>query len=131
MEDVIAPTTVWAVRIGVSNEDAEGTLSLEDGHLVFTLEEGLLDIPLADVRRVRRVRGSPILLVDQEEGNRVARFAFYFAKPPPLEPQGKTTRRKNRRQSMGYLGLANRDKKELVAEWAKAIEQAAGAARER
>lgn len=131
MKGVIAPTTVWAVRIGVSNEDAEGTLSLEQDHLVFTIEEGSLQIPLASVRRVRRVRGSPVMLVDQNEGGRVAKFAFFFAKPPPLEPEGRTTRRRNRRSSMSYLGMANRARKESVAKWVRAIKQAAEAAKGR
>jgi hypothetical protein len=38
---MVAPVTVWAVRIGVSNEDAEGTLTLEESHLVFDQSTGV------------------------------------------------------------------------------------------
>jgi hypothetical protein len=126
---VIASARVWAVRISVSTEDAEGTLSLETDHLIFSIEEGTLRIPLAEVTKVRRVRGSPVLMVDQmREGRDPARFAFFFVKPPPLEPEGRTSKRRTRRKSTAYLSTQNQNKKDLVKAWEEAVKKGAGEA---
>ena len=125
---MVAPVTVWAVRIGVSNEDAEGTLALEETHLVFSIAEGSLRIPLAEIGKVKRVLGSPVLMVDQK-GAKPARFAFFFVKPPPLEPQGpRQSKRKARRQGTAYLSTKNRSKKAVVVDWERDVRAAVGRA---
>lgn len=125
----IKPATVWAVRIGVSNEDAEGRLTLEDMHLVFAIEEGSLRIPLVEIKKVKRVLGSPVLMVEQH-GSTPARFAFFFVKPPPLQPEGRQTKRKVRRQGTAYLGNTNRSKKPLIVKWEREVRSAVAAAKE-
>jgi hypothetical protein len=125
---MVAPETVWAVRIGVSNEDAKGLLTLEDTHLVFSIEEGSLRIALSEITKVKRVLGSPILMVNQD-GARPAKFAFFFVKPPPLEPQKpRQTKRKVRKQGTAYLGQQNRELKPLLVAWERDIRQAIGRA---
>jgi hypothetical protein len=129
IEPMIEPVTVWAVRIGVSDRETEGRLSLEPAALVFDLanEEGALRIALRDVRKARRVRGSPILVVDSIEEKRQIRFAFYFVKPPPLVPQGRESKGRVKRKAVGYLQTANGHMKDVVREWEQAVRRAMAA----
>jgi hypothetical protein len=125
---MVAPETVWAVRIGVSNDDAKGMLTLEETHLVFAIEEGSLRIALAEITKVKRVFGSPILMVNQA-GDKPAKFAFFFVKPPPLEPQKpRQTKRKVRKQGTAYLGQSNRELKPLLIAWERDLREAIGRA---
>lgn len=126
----IQPVTVWAVRIGVSDRDAEGKLSLEPTALVFDLAdgEGTLRIALEDVRKAKRIWGSPILIVDAAEQTRPVRFAFYFVKPPPLVPQGRESKGRVKRKAVGYLQTANGRMKDTVRAWEKAVQEAVAAA---
>ena len=122
-------------------EYRKGSLDLEDRTLVFEPADDAPSrrIALTDIRKVRRLRGSPVLLVIHAAGGVVFRTAYYFAQPPPLErtqplPQErltilairKNTRRYVRRQNVGYLGMWNRQKKGLLAEWERAVRTAIG-----
>lgn len=115
-----SPATVWAVRLGASLEDTEGTLTLGDSDLVFAAEDGELRIPLETIRRAKRIRGSPVLRVEQQSSEGRADFAFYFSKPPPL-PGPHESKRKTRRRAVGYLGMSNRERKSLLKKWESAI----------
>jgi hypothetical protein len=133
--------TVWMVELspGLAQE-RRGILSLQPDAIVFEAIDGSEDlrIPLAHVRRARRLRGSPVLLVAHDAGGRSARTAFYFVQPPPLEdfrgegeperpaPLGfrKSSRRRARRQNIGYLGMWNRQLKVDIEEWERAIRDA-------
>ncbi|HZD80328.1 MAG TPA: hypothetical protein VE646_09855 [Actinomycetota bacterium] len=136
------PITVWAVELGRSPNDRKGTLTLREDGLHFEPGDGSreISIALAELRKVRRLRGSPVLMVAHLEEGRIRRTAFYFVQPPPLEPSrdqppervpnlfssmGKHSRRRIRRDNAGYLGLWNREKKRAVAEWADAVRAAA------
>jgi hypothetical protein len=134
------PTTVWAVDlIREPKNDREGILSLQPEHLVFEPRaEGSspLRIPLSSIKRARRLRGSPVLLVIHDRNGFTAETAFYFVQPPPLEPVvsrgerltplsfARSSKRRARRQNVGYLGMSNRDRREQVAEWARAVSEA-------
>lgn len=137
--------TVWVVQLrrGLTRERS-GRLSLEPDALAFAADDGSghVRIALGDVRRARRLRGSPVLLVAHEVHGRTERTAFYFAQPPPLEalvgerperpsplPFGRGGRRKARRQNVGYLGTWNRELKADVAEWERAVREAVRGAR--
>lgn len=125
--------TVWAVRLERGPlRETKGTLTLEADALVFRSADGSTDqrIPFADLRKTRRVVGSPVLIVAESANGEVVRTAFYFIQPPPLEPAGRTSRRKNRRQGATYLGSYNRTKKREIQEWERALRIAAQAARE-
>jgi len=127
----------WHVRLakGAGMHDTKGWLSLTDGAIRFA-DEGESDellIPFAEVRKVRRVVGSPIILVIHEEGGRRIETAFYFVKPPPLKPPATTSmtrgmfgspKRKNRRRGAAYLGQANQDYVDEVKTWQKRIREA-------
>lgn len=132
---MISPRKMWAVRVGAAMEGAEGTLTLTDRALEFELvdEEGSIQIPLADIRRAKRVRGSPILLVDTDRSpdgkDTPARFAFYAVEPPSLRPQGRETKGKVRRHAIVYLQSANSRHKEELDGWERELRAAVEAAR--
>ena len=91
-------------------------------------------IALHDVAKVRRLRGSPVLMVERSTSSGAHKTAFYFAQPPPLatllgapveKPGGlaafRNPKRKARRDNVGYLGLMNREKKAALSEWVRAV----------
>jgi hypothetical protein len=135
--------TVWMVELspGLATQERRGTLSLQPDVIAFVPSDGSEDvrIPLTQVRKARRLRGSPVLVVTHDAGGRAVRTAFYFAQPPPLEdlrgegaerpaPLGfrKSSRRRARRQNIGYLGTWNRQLKADIEEWEQAIRHAVG-----
>ena len=142
---MLGTVRVWAVELGPSSrlDEREGVLSLGDDSLRFAAmdDAGDLAIPLADVVKVRRLRGSPVLLIVHGRLGQERRTAFYFAQPPPLtaflEGQAERTtlatlrnpRRKARRQNVGYLGVMNRTRKAQLVEWERSVRAAAQAAR--
>jgi hypothetical protein len=133
---------VWAVELakGVEPDEIKGTLELSETALLFTpLDETRtgLRIALTDIRKVRRLRGSPVLMVERTMPAGSRRTAFYFAQPPPLNallgtrperPSGlaafRSPKRKARRDNVNYLGLTNREKKQTLAEWVRAVREA-------
>lgn len=139
------PVTVWAVELvpGARPEEVRGSLALEADALVFTpRDEASMArrLPLATLVKVRRLRGSPVLMVVREEGGAQARTAFYFVQPPPLDrPETpprpgflgfqRNVERKARRQNLGYFGVWNRKKKVIVREWERAVRSALRGAR--
>jgi hypothetical protein len=136
---VPTPVTVWAVELdrGSSLQDHQGTLSLEGGTLEFRPREDgrpTLRIRAADVTKLKRLRASPVLMVQHRNGERIQRTAFYFIQPPPIDPQpatlptspfsfGRTSKRRARRVNATYLGAGNRQKKLEVREWEGALRQ--------
>ena len=144
---MLRPVTVWAVELGpeIPPDEIKGALALEGDTLTFTPGTGdhpPLGIPLGSIAKVRRLRGSPVLMVIHGRGAGTRRTAFYFAQPPPLglltgqtteRPRGglaafHNPRRKARRDNLGYLGVVNREKKAQVSEWVRAVRAAAGVA---
>jgi hypothetical protein len=138
-----ASITVWIVPLGrgAPMEGVKGSLTIVEDELRFTPAD---DPPavrrwaLAEVTRARRVRGSPVLLVESAGGTK--RVAFYFVQPPPLEvpeptrpaitPFGRPSKRRVRRRNATYLGMANRDLRELLREWERRVRAAVEAAKE-
>jgi hypothetical protein len=139
--------TVWEVELGKpeSSEEVKGTLELSHTDLIFTPRDEArpnVKIPLGEITKVKRLRGSPVLMVLRETASGQERIAFYFAQPPPIgaiqgEPVERRTgisafrnpKRQARRDNISYLGLMNRENKAALKEWAKAVDAAAGKAR--
>ncbi|HSJ49686.1 MAG TPA: hypothetical protein VLA90_00165 [Actinomycetota bacterium] len=140
-----APVTVWRVELdaGGSFDEVRGSLSLSDDAVVFTPRDDPdrgRRYPLREVERVRRLLGSPVLILVRATTHGQRRTAFYFVPPPPLEapeaPERPSLlgvrgggRRRSRRKNVSYLGYMNREKKPLVREWQRRIGRAAAAAR--
>ena len=130
--------TAWHVRLakGTGMHDTKGWLSLTDEAIRFVdaRETDELQIPFRNVRKVRRVVGSPIILVVHDEDGTRIETAFYFVQPPPLNPPatgsltrsmfGSSPKRKNRRRGAAYLGQANQDHRQDVKHWHRRIREA-------
>lgn len=143
---MIEQAVVWMVPlVHGSTEEHRGTLTLEPPDLVFT-DRGEIErvaIPLAEIRRAKRIRGSPIMMLTIGEGAARREVAFYFAPPPPLKSQPKPldrqrlapfggvrdadkTTKKVMRTNVSYLHQANASKKAEIEDWLKAIREASG-----
>lgn len=134
--------TVWAVELAkdAAPEEVKGTLELDLEGLLFTPSEEtrtVLRIAVGEVQKVRRLRGSPVLMVERITPIGTRRTAFYFVQPPPLgtllgeaveRPSGlaafRSPKRKARRDNVNYLGLMNREKKATLDAWVRAVKDA-------
>jgi hypothetical protein len=139
--------TVWAVELGrgASLQEHKGTLSVSEDAVVFAPrkeEASALRIPFGDVAKVKRLRGSPVLLLEHGHSGRPSQTAFYFVQPPPIEPPegsatlrptpfsfGRSSKRRVRRQNVSYLGAWNREKKAQLREWEQQIRERVALAR--
>ena len=120
-----AATNVWAVRAG-STEDVACSMTLEGSDLVLSSETTVERIPLSAVRRTRRVRGSPVLVVRLEGEGLPPRILLYFSRPPPLPGAQEIGRRRARRRNVTYLGTRGTELKREIREWVRAIREGAG-----
>jgi len=138
--------TVWAVELGkdVEPDETKGTLELASQALLFSPNDETrpaVRLPVSEIVKVRRLKGSPVLMVERTTASGPRRTAFYFVQPPPLSallgtsverPSGlaafRNPRRKARRDNVGYLGTTNREKKAALNEWVRAVRTAAARA---
>jgi hypothetical protein len=141
-------TTVWMVRLdrGQVEDDVRGTLELEPDAVVFTeAHTGFQHrIPITEMQRPKRVKGSPILMVSHATSGDVRRVAFYFSQPPPLRPPEpgsmslpesglagrpagpfaafrRSSKRRHMRTNLGYLTTANAGHKAVIQAWVDEI----------
>jgi len=146
MRPVPEPTIVWMVRLGpgVPPDDVRGKLRLGATALEFDSARpgGDARIDYADILRTKRIRGSPVLLIDHEREGDKQRTAFYFAQPPPLTaPAGSPTsvppgpltpfrraaptKRQVTRMNLGYLRSTSVANGGLLREWERAVKERA------
>ena len=95
------------------------------------------------IRRAKRIKGSPVLLVDWRKDGEDRKTAFYFSQPPPLdavprsptiEPRGALgpftratpSKRQVARMNLGYLRSTSATNKKVVRAWAEAVTERAG-----
>jgi hypothetical protein len=138
------------VELDRSPDDVEGTLTLDGDAIRFAPAEGdaTRAIVLTDVSRVKRIWGSPVLMVHSVEDGVRHVTAFYFLKPPPLHPPADEkddappptligpfnrdrppSKRKQRRNNAGYLSSASSVVGDQVRAWLKELRAAIAAAR--
>lgn len=132
------PTRVWMVPLGRNKlQEIAGTLSLGDEALVFEDKDASFErrFGFTEIRKARRVHGSPVLIVVHDDGQ----TAFYFTQPPPLKPApsdpaarlspfdmlrgSKKSKRKHVRTNATYLSSTNASKKSDVKAWVAAIQE--------
>lgn len=147
MGPVIEPVTVWMVHLGTGSNPPEirGTLALGEEGLEFVERRtGASErFEYGTIRRARRIRGSPVLLVDWRAQEVERKTAFYFSQPPPLapapgsatlEPRGPLgpfsrttpTKRQVARMNLGYLRSTSVAHRNTVRTWARAVEERIG-----
>ena len=145
----VESVTVWMVPLaaGVDPVDVRGTLSLDPGGLAFTDHGAGTEtvLPYARIHRVRRIRGSPVLVVEWDDADDRRRTAFYFSQPPPLQAperslsslrrgplgvlgRGGSSKRQVARTNVSYLRSMGASQRELVREWERAVAERLGGA---
>jgi hypothetical protein len=145
MGGVPEPEKVWMVplRRGAEPIEYEGVLSMTSDALVFEEEDGeVVRFPRSALRKVWRIRASPVLMIRWSEDDRSHDTAFYFAKPPPLgtsdpaagagatsggRPLGafgafrRTSKRRQQRENVRYLSVSTEGRKETIQAWVSAL----------
>jgi hypothetical protein len=76
------------LRTGLEPTEVKGTIRLDEDALEFEASKtaAVSRFPYAQTRRARRLRASPVLMLDWNDGREIRRTAFYFVPPPPLRP---------------------------------------------
>jgi hypothetical protein len=134
------PATVWMVRLrrGARLREVKGTLRMDETALVFIdrTTQAETRLPFRGTRKVKRVLGSPVLILSWLEGEGIpAETAFFFVQPPPLRTEHaerstqtqpatmlrQPSRRRQRRESIGYLTSRSRASRSTIKAWAKEI----------
>jgi hypothetical protein len=142
------PVTVWMVHLERArvHDDIKGTLEVREDLLTFTTSETQepVGFPFASITAVKRLRGSPVLLIEWlHDDSRRRRTAFYFTQPPPLPPRvgrpepatwndmperpnplsafRRNGKRRNMRVNTRYLQEVAIGKKELIKRWADEV----------
>jgi hypothetical protein len=141
---VVEPVIVWMVHLGLGEgrkpTEVKGTLSLGDEGLEFVERKSGVDVRFdyTSIRRAKRLRGSPVLLVDWRRGDEPRKTAFYFTQPPPLEPVTRSptieprgplgpltrptpSKRQVARMNLGYLRSTSVASRGVVKAWAEAV----------
>ena len=128
------------LRAGVEPVEIKGSIRLTDDALEFEHAEtaSVSRFPYALSRRAKRLRGSPVLMLDWTNDGERRRTAFYFVQPPPLRPAegdlarsgpgGRSpspvtlmrggSRRKHTRTNAAYLTTQGTTLKQSVQRWA-------------
>lgn len=143
---VVEPVTVWMVHLGLQAgakaPEVRGTLNLGEEGLEFVERKSGADVRFdyASIRRAKRLRGSPVLLLDWTTGEAERKTAFYFSQPPPLEPVPRSatidprgplgpftratpSKRQVARMNLGYLRSTSVTNRQVVKAWAEAVSE--------
>lgn len=144
---VVEPVEVWMVHLGAGSKPAEvrGILTLGEEGLEFVERKTGADVmfEFGSIRRAKRIKGSPVLLVDWRKDGEDRKTAFYFSQPPPLdavprsptiEPRGALgpftratpSKRQVARMNLGYLRSTSATNRKVVRAWAEAVTERAG-----
>jgi hypothetical protein len=145
---VVEPTDVWMVHLGVHRKPLEvrGTLTLGEQGLEFVERKTGADVRFEyrSIRRAKRIRGSPVLMIDWRKDDEDRKTAFYFSQPPPLEPMPRSptlepprgplgpftratpSKRQVARMNLGYLRSTSVANKGAVRAWAEAVTERVG-----
>jgi hypothetical protein len=145
---MVEPVEVWMVQLGAGSRPAEvrGTLNLGERDLEFVERKTgtAVRFDYGSIRRVKRIKGSPVLLVDWREDGEDRKTAFYFAQPPPLDPPPGSpaidprgplgpfrrvtpSRRQVARTNLRYLRSSSVANKHVVRAWTEELRERVGA----
>jgi hypothetical protein len=148
------PVTVWMVHLDrtVVNDDVKGTLEVEEDVLAFTASHGRqpTGFPFDAIVMAKRLRGSPVLMIEWRHAGEIRRTAFYFTEPPPMPSKTgrpsqdswddvpdrpnpfkafRNSKRRNMRVNGRYLSQASVGHKELIQSWADEVSARIGSVR--
>jgi hypothetical protein len=148
------PVTVWMVHLRRAevHKDIKGTLAVEEDVLAFAASTARepTRFPFASITAVKRLRGSPVLMIEWRHEDVRRRTAFYFTQPPPLPPRAgggdhaewdaapdrpnplsafrRNSKRRKMRVNTRYLQDVGISKKELIKSWADEVASRIGPA---
>jgi hypothetical protein len=148
LETIVA----WMVHLrrGEPVEEVKGLLALDPDALAFETADpgGILRLPYADMRSAKRLRGSPVLMVEWHEGRQLRRTAFYFTEPPPMATRDpavpshdqptrmgspfrsmRSAKRKQQRQNVSYFAVRGGALRPALKAWASELSARIAAAR--
>ena len=131
---------------GTKPREVRGTLTLGTSGLEFVERKTEVDVRFdyGSIRRAKRIKGSPVLMVDWRKNGEDRKTAFYFSQPPPLEPMPRSptiepprgplgpftratpSKRQVARMNLGYLRSSSANTKHVVRAWAEAVTERAG-----
>ena len=136
------------VHLGAGRKPLEvrGTLTLGESGLEFVEKKTGADVRFGygSIRRAKRIRGSPVLMVDWRKDGEDRKTAFYFSQPPPLEPMPRSptiepprgplgpftratpSKRQVARMNLGYLRSTSVASKDVLRAWADAVTERVG-----
>jgi hypothetical protein len=124
----LEPSDVWMVSRETGPQGWAGTISLErDAFLFLPMDGGARrSFPLAEIRKVHRVVGSPVLEIRMAPPATTRLIGFYFIRPPDLatEPGARMKKRTARRRAVLTLRVANQGKRDEIRDWVAAIRKA-------
>jgi hypothetical protein len=144
---VVEPTDVWMVHLGQKKPlEVRGILTLGENGLEFVERKTGADVRFEyrSIRKAKRIRGSPVLMVDWRKDDEDRKTAFYFSQPPPLEPMPRSptiepprgplgpftratpSKRQVARMNLGYLRSTSATKRSVVRAWAEAVTERIG-----
>lgn len=139
MSPMPEPTTVWEVDLIRGRlEERRGNLVLGPDALLFGPDDeaaATRRIPFAEIRQVKRLLASPVLLVRHSAVGTPLETAYYFVEPPALRPSAdepvkrfSSGKRKVRREGVMRLADANRNLRAEIKEWESEVRKAVSAA---
>ena len=119
-----------SARTGISGR--KGTLWLEAESVVFrpaSTAFGDSVFPISALKKVRRLRGTPVLEVHTAIPDQPSVVAFYFVPPPDLNPPDEMRirllpKRAARKEAVTQLREGNLRKRTEIGAWVDAIERA-------
>jgi hypothetical protein len=142
------PITVWMVHLGrdQADRDIKGSLAIQEGALTFSDPASGADLsfPFGTIQRAKRLRASPVLMLEWGVDGESRRTAFYFIQPPPLKPPEPGTvalpgdpfntrrrtgplgsmrsgKRRHVKSNVHYLQTTGIKKKDLIQAWVDAV----------
>lgn len=125
------PSQVWMVNRRTGPDGLRGWLFLKSDALEFQPDDeraARAEFPLAKIRGVRRVFGSPVLEISFVQPHEFRVMGFYFIKPPSLARDDTSAiifkKRGAKKQSVVKLRTWNPLKKDEIADWVAAIKAA-------
>ncbi len=124
-------SVVWLVDAATGPDGVRGKLSLAGGELSFRSDDPSTPsqrvFPLREIRKVKRVLGSPVLEIRVKGPNVAKALGLYFVRPPRLGGEDAAPairplmRHASRRQAVVTLRDANKLKKAEIREWVARI----------
>jgi hypothetical protein len=119
--------TVWMFHAATSQDGVKGQLKLGPTGIVFSSSgQGDREFPFDQIRKVHRVRGSPVLELRLRPAGGPRLVGFYFVQPPSLKAQddsGMFKKRRLRRDAATSLMKLNAVKKGEIETWVESIER--------